>query len=29
MVKTVAQGSTPPSARLASRLRAFATTLHE
>ena len=29
MVKTVAQGFTPLSARLASRLHAFATNLHE
>ena len=29
MVKTVAQDFTPPSARLASRLHAFATNRHE
>ena len=29
MVKTVAQGFTPPSACLASRLHAFATNLYE
>ena len=29
MVKTVAQGFTPTKARLASRLHAFATNLHE